>query len=514
MTDSTPGGSVPLAGTAKAVTALALALGTFMQVLDTTIANVSIPTIAGTLGVAPDQGTWVITSFAVANGISVPLTGWLMQRYGVVRTFVFSILAFTIASFLCGIAWSLPTLIAFRVLQGAVSGPMVPGSQALLLMLFPEKKGTALAIWSMTTLIAPIAGPILGGWISDNAAWPWIFLINVPVGLFAAAVCWIYLSTRETPTRKLPIDSVGLGLLVVWVGAMQIVLDKGKDEDWFNSPLIVALAVVTIVGFITWLIWELTEQHPIVDLSLFRIRNFTLGTIPLCLGYAVFFGNIVLLPLWLQTQLGYTATWAGLVAAPSGVVAVLISPFVGRYLGRYDARWFATFAFAAYAVSYFMRARYTADASFATFVAPLLVQGLAMGTFFIAMLSILLEGVAPNRVPAASGVSNFIRITAGSFAASITTTLWDRREALHQSRLAESSSVFDLPMQEALTRLHALGLTDSSALALLNRQLTGQAYLLSSLDYFWISAWLSLAVLTLVWLAKRPSGGGAPAAAD
>jgi DHA2 family multidrug resistance protein len=483
-------------------------------VLDTTIANVSIPTISGTLGVAADQGTWVITSFAVANGISVPLTGWLMQRYGVVRTFVFSVLAFTVASFLCGAAWSLPTLIFFRVLQGAVSGPMVPGSQALLLMLFPEKKGTALAIWSMTTLIAPIMGPILGGWISDNASWPWIFFINLPVGLFSAAVCWTSLAKRETPTRKLPIDSVGLGLMVVWIGALQIMLDKGKDEDWFNSPVIIALAIVTVVALIAWLIWELDEQHPIVDLSLFRIRNFTLGTIPLCLGYAVFFGNIVLLPLWLQTQLGYTATWAGLVAAPSGIVALVISPFVGRYLSRHDARWFATFAFVAYAVSYFMRAGYTSYSSFTVFVIPLLVQGLGMGTFFIAMLAILLEGVEPHRVPAASGVSNFVRITAGSFAASITTTVWDRREALHQARLVDSMSPYDPPMQDALTRLHGLGLSDSSALAVLYRQLTEQSYLLASLDYFWVSAWLSLVVLLLVWLAKRPSGGAAPAAAD
>jgi DHA2 family multidrug resistance protein len=508
------GAPAPLAGSAKTVTALALALGTFMQVLDTTIANVSIPTISGTLGVAADQGTWVITSFAVANGISVPLTGWLMQRYGVVRTFVFAILAFTAASFLCGAAWSLPTLIFFRVLQGAVSGPMVPGSQALLLMLFPEKKGTALAIWSMTTLIAPIMGPILGGWISDNASWPWIFFINLPVGLFSAAVCWTSLAKRETPTRKLPIDSVGLGLMVVWIGALQIMLDKGKDEDWFNSPVIIALAIVTVVALIAWLIWELDEQHPIVDLSLFRIRNFTLGTIPLCLGYAVFFGNIVLLPLWLQTQLGYTATWAGLVAAPSGIVALVISPFVGRYLSHYDARWFATFAFVAYAVSYFMRAGYTSYSSFTVFVMPLLVQGLGMGTFFISMLAILLEGVEPHRVPAASGVSNFVRITAGSFAASITTTVWDRREALHQARLVDSMSPYDPPMQEALTRLHGLGLSDSSALAVLYRQLTEQSYLLASLDYFWVSAWLSLAVLLLVWFAKRPSGGGAPAAAD
>jgi MFS transporter, DHA2 family, multidrug resistance protein len=389
-----------LAGSAKALTALALALGTFMQVLDTSIANVSIPTIAGNLGVSTDQGTWVITSFAVANGVSVPLTGWLMQRFGVVRTFVLSVLLFTGASFLCGAAWSLSSLIAFRVLQGAVSGPMIPGSQALLINIFgPAKRGTALALWSMTTLVAPVAGPILGGYISDNYVWPWIFFINIPVGVFCTYICWTNLKKHETPTRKLPIDGVGLGLLFVWVGALQIMLDKGKDLDWFQSTPIVVLLIVTVIAFVAWLIWELTDAHPAVDLSLFRSRSFALGTVAVSLGYAVFFGNIVLMPLWLQSNLGYTATWAGLVAAPSGLVAVLISPLVGRYMRRFDTRWFATLAFLCFAVSYAMRTRFTADASFLVFMLPQLLQGVAMGMFFVAMLAITFDGLAPHQVP-------------------------------------------------------------------------------------------------------------------
>src|ERR1700753_3405604 len=226
----------PMTGAPLAITALALALGTFMQVLDSTIANVSLPTIAGNLGASTAQSTWVIPAFAVANGIGVPLTGWLMGRFGVVRTFVFSVLAFTIASFLCGVAWSLPSLIFFRVLQGGVSGPMIPGSQALLISIFPpDKRGTALGIWSITTLVAPICGPILGGYISDNYHWGWIFLINVPVGLVVSWLCWGSLKSRETPTRKLPIDTVGLTLLIIWVGALQVMLDTGKDLDWFAS---------------------------------------------------------------------------------------------------------------------------------------------------------------------------------------------------------------------------------------------------------------------------------------
>ena len=516
MSDSISQGSpAPITGGARTITLLALATATFMQVLDTTISNVSIPTIAGNLGVSANQGTWVITSFAVANGVSVPLTGWLMQRFGVVRIFVLSILLFTLASFLCGIAWSLPALIFFRVLQGAVSGPMIPGSQALLLSLFPaEKKGTALAIWSMTTLVAPICGPILGGYISDNYPWEWIFLINVPVGLICSAICWHFLRTHETPTRRLSIDKVGLVLLFVWVGSLQVMLDQGKDLDWFSSSLIVMLAIVTALGLAAWILWELTEEHPIVDLTLFESRSFSLGTVALCLGYAVFFGNVVLMPLWQQTQLGYTATWAGLVAAPSGVTAVLVAPFVGRYIGKYDARGFATTAFVIFGISYFMRAAYPPDASVWVFVMPLLVQGVAMGMFFVALLTISLDRLPPERVPAASGLNNFLRITAGSFATSLTTTYWDRREALHQSRLVESLSAYDPGYSNALTQLHSLGLGGDSAAALVLRQVTNQGYLLSSLDIFYFSGWLVMLLVPLCWLVRRPAGGTAVTAAE
>jgi DHA2 family multidrug resistance protein len=392
---------------------------------------------------------------------------------------------------------------------------MIPGSQALLLSLFPpEKKGTALAIWSMTTLVAPICGPILGGWISDNYSWSWIFLINVPVGLFCAGVCWSALRTQETSTHRLQIDRVGLILLFIWVGTLQIMLDKGKELDWFASPGVVVMALVALVGLVAWIIWEQAEKHPIVDLSLFRSRSFTLGTVGLCLGYAVFFGNIVLLPLWLQTQLGYTATWAGLVAAPSGVTAVLISPLVGRYIGRIDARWLAGASFVLFAASYFMRAGYTADASFRVLVMPLLVQGLAMGMFFVSMLTILLDGLPPEKIPAASGLSNFLRITGGSFATSVTTTYWDRREAFHQSRLVESLTAYDPSFTHTLAQLQQRGVADLNASFLVLRQVVGQAYLMSSIDIFYVSGWLALVLVPFCWLVRRPRGGVAPAAAD
>jgi DHA2 family multidrug resistance protein len=505
-----------MTGLALSVTSIALALGTFMQVLDTSIANVSIPTIAGDLGVSADQGTWVITSFAVANGIAVPLTGWLMGRYGVVKTFVTSVTLFTIASFLCGISWNLPSLILFRILQGAASGPMIPGSQALLISIFPaEKRGAALAIWAMTTLVAPICGPILGGYISDNYSWPWIFLINVPVGVLCGFICWRNMAGRETPTRKRPIDTVGFSLLVVWVGALQVMLDTGKDADWFSSPAVVGLTLVAAIGFVAWVIWELTEKNPIVDLTLFRSRNFALGCALTCLGYGVFFGNNLLLPLWLQTHMGYIATWAGLVAAPSGIVAVILTPLAARIMNRIDARWTATLAMAAFGASFWLRSGYPADASFGVLIVPMLVQGLAMSVFFVSLITITLNGVATAQIPAATGLSNFTRITAGSFAASLTTTIWDRSEAVHQTRLSETVGATDPAWLHAMDSLRHAGLGATQALGALTQQFEGQAYLLASLDFFRVSAWLMFLMAPLIWLTKAAKGGGGGhAAAD
>ena len=509
-----PAQPAPLTGGKLALIAFALALGTFMMVLDTTIANVSLTTIAGNLGVSSDNSTWVITAFAVANGVAVPLTGWLMGRFGVVRTFCTAVALFTLASFLCGIAWSLQSLIVFRILQGAVSGPMMPGSQALLISVFPpDKRSTALGVWSMTTLVGPVMGPILGGYISDNYHWSWIFLINVPFGIFTALVCWNGLKGRETPTRKLPIDTVGLGLLVLWVGALQVMLDLGKNADWFNDTTICVLAVVAAIGFVAWVIWELTDANPAVDLTLFKSRNFAIGNIAFCLGYAVFFANILILPLWLQTQLGYTATWAGLIAAPSGVVAVFLSPLAARLSGKIDARILATVAFCAFAVSYWMRSHYTTSASAWEFMLPLLVQGNAMSVFFLSMLTISLDGIPPQRLPSATGISNFARIVAGSFAASIITTAWDRREALHQSRLAEAIGN-GVPLRMATEGLQHMGLTATQAAGAVTRQMVGQAYLLASTDLFRVSAWLCAGLIVIVWFTRRPKGGHGPVAAD
>ena len=510
-----PAAHPPLRGATLAVGSLALSTAVFMNVLDTSIANVSIPTIAGDLGVSSSQGTWVITSFGVANAITVPLTGWLTQRFGQVRLFVLSTLLFVIASWLCGFAPSLEALVAFRVLQGVVAGPMIPLSQALMLASFPrEKAGMALAIWAMTTLVAPVAGPLLGGWISDTYSWPWIFYINVPVGLLAAWLSWRIYRHRESPTRRLPIDKVGLALLVIWVGALQIMLDKGQELDWFSSPTIITLAIVSLVAFVFFLIWELTDAHPVVDIRLFTRRNFLVGVLVLSTAYAVFFANVVLLPLWLQRFMHYTATDAGWVTAPVGIFAIILTPIVGRMMTTYDPRRLVTFAFLVFAMVSFMRAGFSTQADIWTMIWPTVIQGVAMAAFFVPLTSITLSGLEPGRIPAASGLSNFARLTAGAFGTSITTTLWDDRASFHHARLAEAAVPGNPGFDQTVSTLQGLGLDASRILAYLENLIGTQAFTLSALDIFHASAVIFLLLTGLVWFARpRSASANAGAAA-
>ncbi|HXF79475.1 MAG TPA: DHA2 family efflux MFS transporter permease subunit [Usitatibacter sp.] len=505
----------PLEGSSLVIGTIALSLATFMNVLDTSIANVSLPAIAGDLGVSPEQGTWVITSFGVANAISLPLTGWLSQRYGQVRLFLASIALFVMASLACAMAPSLELLILFRVIQGFVAGPMIPLSQTLLLASYPpQKAGTALAFWSITTLVAPVVGPLLGGWLTDNFSWPWIFFINVPVGFVAAFFTWSVYASRETPTKKLPIDGMGLALLVVWVGALQVMFDKGKDLDWFHSGLIVSLAVVAALGFALFIAWELTDKHPVVDLRLFARRNFSMGALGLSLGYGAFFGNVVLLPLWLQQDMGYTATLAGMALAPVGALAILMSPLVGRNIHRVDPRWLASGSFAIFAVVLVMRSHFNTQADLWTIMIPTIVQGAAVALFFIPLVTITLSGLRPDQMPAASGLSNFTRITMGSFGTSIATTLWDHRATFHHAQLAERINPYNPVSSQALSGIQSGGLSPDQSVGLVSRLIDQQAAMMSANDIFLFSAWLFLALIAVVWLSKpvRAKGGGAQAA--
>jgi DHA2 family multidrug resistance protein len=497
----------PLQGTQLVLGTIALSLATFMNVLDSSIANVSIPAIAGDMGVSPAQGTWVITSFAVANAISVPLTGWLTQRFGQVRLFTMSILLFVVASWLCGLAPNIGTLIAFRVLQGLVAGPMIPLSQTLLLASYPRAKaGTALAMWGMTVLVAPVAGPLLGGWITDNFSWPWIFYINIPVGLLAAAATWSIYRSRDPGPRRVPLDVVGLVLLILFVGAMQIMIDKGKELDWFASAEILTLAVVSVVSFMFFLAWELTERHPIVDLRLFAQRNFVAGTMSLSIAYGLFFGNVVLLPLWLQQHMGYTATWAGLATAPVGVLAILLSPWVGKNVHRIDPRKLATIAFVGFGAVLWMRSHFSTQSDSTTILIPTVLQGAAMAFFFIPLQAIVFSGLPPERMPSASGLSNFVRITAGAVGTSLFTTVWESRAQMHHAHLTEAINDGSTAATSTIAQMMASGMGREQALASIDRMISQQAYTLAVTDIFYLSAVLFFVLVAVVWMAKPTVG--------
>lgn len=488
---------------------IGLSLATFMQVLDTTIANVALPTISGNLGVSSEQGTWVITSFAVSNAIALPLTGWMSRRFGQTKLFLASVLLFIITSFLCGISQSMTQLVIFRALQGFFAGPLYPMAQTLLLSIYPAaKRGMALSLLAMVTVVAPIVGPLAGGWITDNYTWPWIFFINVPIGIFAAMLVFAQLKGRTEEQEHQPIDYIGLGLLVVGVGLLQVVLDKGNDLDWFGSNFIIIGALIAAVSLTALVIWEFTDKHPIVDLRLFRYRNFSFGTLALVLGYSGFFGINLLLPQWLQTQLGYTPVWAGLAAAPIGILPVFMSPLVGRYAHKFDLRLLAGGSFLVIGVSCFMRADFNTQVDYYHIAMIQGFMGIGVALFFMPTTSILLSSLSPREIADGSGLATFLRVLGGSFASSLTTWIWQRREIFHHAQLTENITPYSANTQDYIARMGGAG---QATMAQLDKLVESQAYMLSTVDYFTLLGWMFFALILVIFLAKPPftaQGGG------
>ena len=496
----------PLQGGALAILTLALSLATFMLVLDSTIANVAIPTIAGDLGASSSQGTWVITSFGVANAISIPITGWLAKRFGEVRLFLIATLLFVLASWLCGIANSLEMLIVFRVLQGAVAGPIIPLSQSLLLNNYPpEKRGMALAFWSMTIVVAPICGPILGGWISDNIHWGWIFFINVPIGLAVVLISWKILEGRESRISHQPVNTVGLILLALGVGALQLMLDQGRELDWFNSTEIVVLTIIAAVGLIALIIWELTDDNPVVDVSLFKSRNFTVGCVSTSLAFLVYSGTVVLIPLLLQQVYNYTATWAGLAAAPVGLLPILLAPIIGKFGNKIDMRILITVSFMVYALTFYWRAvTFEPEMTFMDVALPQFVQGLAVACFFMPLTTITLSGLPPEKMASASSLFNFLRTLAGSIGTSLTTFIWYNREAVHHTQLTEVINPYNPISQQFFQTMGSFGLSEEQTASYLARQITAQGFIIGANEIFLVSAITFISLVVLIWFAKPP----------
>jgi len=499
----------PLAGGTLALLTLGLALGTFMEVLDTSIANVAVPTISGSLGVATSQGTWVISSYSVASAIAVPLTGWLARRVGEVRLFTLSVVLFSIASALCGFAQNFESLIAFRLLQGLVSGPMVPLSQTILMRSYPpDKRGRPPGQGAMTVIVAPIFGPVMGGWITDNYTWPWIFYINVPIGLFSAVCAFVLLRGRETKKTKQRIDAVGLALLVTGVSCLQMMLDLGKDRDWFNSSFIVALAIIAVISIAFMLVWETTEKEPVIDLSLFKDRNFAMGVLIISFGFMAFFGSVVIFPLWLQTVMGYTAGIAGLATAPVGLLALVLSPLIGRNMHRLNLRMVASFAFVVFAFVSFWNSTFTLDVPFSHVIGPRLVQGIGVACFFVPMTTITLSSVSDERLASASGLSNFFRTLSGAIGTAISTTYWENDTIYHHAILTESVSTYAPNTTAYSDSLTSLGFAGQGLSAQLNQIVTQQAYMMATNDFFRISCAAFIVLAGLVWMTKPRKGAG------
>ncbi|MDR2367672.1 MAG: DHA2 family efflux MFS transporter permease subunit [Deltaproteobacteria bacterium] len=493
----------PLAGIKLIILTVAVAMATFMQVIDATIANVAVPTIAGNLGASYSQGTWVITTYGVANAIALPLSGRLGQRFGEVRLFNLSAALFALTSLACGLATNLNFLIVCRVLQGALGAPIMPLAQTLLMNNYPRRlQMLAIGLWATTVSVAPVIGPIMGGYISDNYHWGWIFLINVPIGAVVVILSHLVLSDRETKLSRPRWSAISFSLLVLGVGSLQLFLDRGRELDWFNSPQIVTLAVLAVVGITLLLIWESRNPEPLLDLSVFRSRNFSVGLGLIGLGMMLYLGMVVLLPLMLQRNFGFTATWAGIATSPVGLLPILAGPIIGRFGSKFDQRYLISFGFAVFLLLSLYRSNFAPQADLWFVFGPQIVLGAGIACFFVPITSLSFIGMAPDKVASAAGLFNCVRTLFGAIGASAVTTIWERREALHHARLAGHIDPFNPQALETLNTLTNLGMSQEQAAGFVARQITNQGFILAGAEFFKLCAICYAFMIALTWLAK------------
>lgn len=488
---------------------IVLALANFLAVLDLTIANVLVPHISGALAVAPSDGTWVITSYAVAEAIMVPLTGWLAERFGPVKVFVSGIVGFGVVSILCGLATTLPMLIVFRILLGICGGPLIPLSQTLLLQIVPPRHEIkALAAWGVTSIIAPAVGPTLGGWIGDNWTWPWAFYIKVPFAILLGVVAWRLLKPHETPTIKARIDFVGLALLVLWVGALQVMLGNGQNLDWFSSNFIVELLIVTVIGFFAFIIWELTDKKPIVDLRIFQDRAFSISMLVIALSFGALFGSLVLVPLWLQTSMGYTALWAGYNTAMLGVFSVIATPLTAFLMTKYDHRWLVFIGLLLAAAGTLVRVFFTPDMTFLQLLYPQMAVGFAFPLIVVPLMDMSVSSLPPRDTAAGAGQFNFIRTLSSAISTAVVVAVWINAIDSNKAVLA---GVLHNP-QGVIAMLHGGGFTESQARNLLDLAVQGQSVMLGTNQTFLYVGIVMVIAAASVWLAPRPPRheGGKP----
>lgn len=505
--------------------ALVVTLATFMEVLDTSIANVSLPHIAGNLSVTQDESTWVLTSYLVSNAIILPISGWIATKIGRKRFYMSCVAIFTISSFLCGIAPTLGSLIFFRVLQGLGGGGLGPSEQAILADTFPPaKRGMAFAVYGMAVVLAPAIGPTLGGFITDNFSWRWVFFINIPVGIAS-----LLLSSRvvtdpphlaEAKKHSGGIDYWGLSLIAVGLGSLELVLDKGQEDDWFHSSFIVTASIVAAVALITFVIWEMHHPRPVVDVSLFKNRTFAAANVMmLTLGMALF-GSTVLLPQYMQVLMGYTAEQAGMALSPGGFVVILLLPFVGRLVSRVDPRYLVAFGFAILSASmFYMGSHLYQNIDFKHAVLLRVYQSAGLAFLFVPINQVVFAGVPPEKNNAVSGIVNLSRNMGGDIGIAYVTTAIARRTQAHQTVLTAHVTRFDPHVTANLDAIaaalrHAGASAPEAAeraLAILYRQVIGQATTLAYLDVLRTLAFLTALMIPALFLTQRPRIGGAPA---
>jgi MFS transporter, DHA2 family, multidrug resistance protein len=503
------------------IIALAVTLATFMEVLDTSIANVALPHIAGSLSAGQDESTWVLTSYLVSNAIVLPLSGWLSSIIGRKNFYMSCVALFTISSFLCGLAPNLAMLIFFRVLQGAGGGGLQPSEQAILADTFPPaKRGMAFAVYGMAVVTAPAIGPTLGGWITDNFTWRWIFFINIPVGILSILLTSRLIQDppyfRRRKLSETKIDYVGLGFVALGLGTLQVVLDKGQRDDWFDSRFIVTLALIATVALIFVIFWEWHHKDPIIDLHLFRDRTFGISNMLMfMLGFALL-GSTLLLPLFSQTMLGYTAQKAGLALMPGGFTIIVLLPLVGFLLSRYTPRWLLLLGLLILSFSLFHMTHFDLDIDFATVAEARLIQAAGMAFLFVPINTAAYAFLPREKNNAASGLMNLARNIGGSVGISVVTTMLDRRTQLHLVNLANrinaGSAALQASVQGAARAMMAHGASaadaNRQAYALIQATVQRQASMLAYTDCFWFLAWAILLMVPMVFFIKKSKPGG------
>lgn len=478
---------------------IALCSAALLIVLDYSIANVCIPYIAGDLAVSVEEGIYVITSFAVGNAVVLPMSDWLAKRLGLVRCLVGSILLFALFSFLCGFSFSIEMLVVCRFFQGLVSGPLLPLSQSLLIEVNPpEQKNKVLAFFSTVVLVGPILGPVLGGWIAFDYSWPWIFYINIPIGLLGASIIWALLKGKVSTLEKKSLDWLGFFLLLACVATLQVILDKGEQFDWFRSPIIQTLGCICVVSFTFFVAWELKHPRPFVDLRLLKIGSFLTSLISFLFFYGLYFGSIVLVPLWLKEGMGYTIPWAGLAVAPFGVFPLIFSVFMGKVVSRYGSLRPMILGVICFVLSSFYPIQFDTNIDFFHVALSRFFFGIGVTLFVTPAFALSLQDIPTPRLPSATGLFHFVRAMVGGFGTSTFTTLWARRTIYHHEVLGEHTNTFSPQTHEMLTDLGKFGLKDQEGLAALNVIVDQQASMLALNDCFYLMAWIFIALIPVL----------------